>query len=236
LFVSEAAVSGKDSPKSMSLLGQIQGIDISILVDSGSSNTFINAQLAARMTGASRLAKHLSVMVANVVSMYCEFQFQHTPWEVQGLQFYSDFKVLHLQQFDVILGYDWLEQFSPMKIHWTAKWVSIPYESRTVVIQGVLSELGGDVVQLLQLIEEDLNLDVDDVVPVGSQQLLEIQQLLLTYANVFAAKVSYPPPQSCTHTILLIPGAKHVSIHPYRYAPALKMRQSSRFRKCCRLA
>jgi hypothetical protein len=38
-----------------------------------------------------------------------------------------NFMVFPLQHFDMILGYDWLEQFSPMKIHWGAKWISIPY-------------------------------------------------------------------------------------------------------------
>jgi predicted aspartyl protease len=53
----------------MRLLGQIQGMDILMLVDSGSSNTFLSSELAARMTGAARLAKPLSVKVANGVSM-----------------------------------------------------------------------------------------------------------------------------------------------------------------------
>jgi predicted aspartyl protease len=69
LCVSKAAVSGKDSPKSMRLLGQIQGIDILMLVDSGSSNTFLSSEMAARMTGAARLAHPLSIKVANGVSM-----------------------------------------------------------------------------------------------------------------------------------------------------------------------
>jgi hypothetical protein len=110
-----------------------------------------------------------------------------------------------------------------MKVHWTAKWIAIPYNSRAVVIQGILSELPeGDVVQLFQLLEEDLKLDVDEGVAVESQPLPEVKQLLLTYADAFAAKVNYPPPRSCTYTIPLIPGAKPVSIHPYHYAPALK--------------
>jgi hypothetical protein len=63
-----------------------------------------------------------------------------------------------------------------MKIHWTTKWISIPYESKTVVIQGLLSELKvGDVVQLLQLTEEDLKLDVDEVESVNSHHLSEVQ-------------------------------------------------------------
>jgi hypothetical protein len=32
-----------------------------------------------------------------------------------GAQFYSDFKVLPLQHFDIILGYDWLELIVPWK-------------------------------------------------------------------------------------------------------------------------
>jgi hypothetical protein len=75
LFVSEIAVTGKDSPKSMRLLGQIQGIEILMLVDSGSSNTFISAQLAAKMTGVSQLVQPLSVKVANGLSMQCQSQF-----------------------------------------------------------------------------------------------------------------------------------------------------------------
>jgi hypothetical protein len=84
-------------------------MDILILVDSGSSNTFISAQLATKMTGVSRLIQPLSVKVANGIVMQCQLQFQNKVWEVQGLQFQSDFKVLPLQHFDVILGYDWLE-------------------------------------------------------------------------------------------------------------------------------
>jgi hypothetical protein len=72
------------------------------------------------------------------------------------------------------------------------------------------------------LVEEDLKLDVDEGVSVESQPPPDVQQLLLTYADVFAAKVSYPPPRSCTHTLPLIPGARPMSIHPYCYAHALK--------------
>jgi hypothetical protein len=71
-------------------------------------------------------------------------------------------KVIQLGHFDMILGYDWLAQFSPMKIHWGAKCLSSPYEGRTVVVQGLLSKLhDGDVVQLCQLDDEDLSMDTN---------------------------------------------------------------------------
>jgi hypothetical protein len=47
----------------------------------------------------------------------------------------------------MILRYDWLEAFSPMKVHWGAKWLIIPYGSKSVMIHGILSQLQeGDVV------------------------------------------------------------------------------------------
>jgi hypothetical protein len=67
----------------------------------------------------------------------------------------------------MILGYDWLEQFNPMKIHWGAKWLAITYGETAHVIQGLLSEVQtGQIVQIVQLSEEDLKLDTDDTVAV----------------------------------------------------------------------
>jgi hypothetical protein len=40
-----------------------------MLVDSGSSNTFISAQLATKMTRVSQLVQPLSIKVANGLSM-----------------------------------------------------------------------------------------------------------------------------------------------------------------------
>jgi hypothetical protein len=72
------------------------------------------------------------------------------------------------------------------------------------------------------LIEEDLNLDTSEESTKLPDIPLEIQQLLSTYADIFAAKVVFPPPRSCYHTIPLILGAKPVYVRPYRYAPTLK--------------
>jgi hypothetical protein len=163
------------------------------------------------------------VKVANGARLACQSQFKQVQWEVQVLPFVSDLKVLQLQHFDMILDYDWLEQFSPMKIHWGAKWLVIPYGSKSVVLQGILSELqSGDVVQLYQLAEEDLQLDVNEEKPVDSTFLPEIQQLLVKYGDVFATKVYFPPTGACSHTIPLVTGARPFHIRPYHYAPVLK--------------
>jgi hypothetical protein len=55
--------------------------------------------------------------VVNGTSLRCQYQLSQAPWEVQGLHFISDCKVLPLQYYDMILDFDWLEKYSPMKIH-----------------------------------------------------------------------------------------------------------------------
>jgi hypothetical protein len=96
LFLSEAASTGVDSPKSLRLMGQIQGHDIMILIDSGSSHTFVSNFVAARLSGLSSLTNLLSVQVANGSRLTSSIQLQDVVWEVQGYKFCSDLKVIPL--------------------------------------------------------------------------------------------------------------------------------------------
>jgi hypothetical protein len=82
MVLSEAVVVGKESSRSMRLLGQMQGHEVSILVDSGSSHTFLSATLAADMSGVSQLTSALAVKLANGNSLVCSLQLQHAKWEV----------------------------------------------------------------------------------------------------------------------------------------------------------
>jgi hypothetical protein len=101
--------------------------------------------------------------------------------------------------------------------------LSIPYGNSIVVIQGILSKIKASVVvQICQLTEEDLHLDISEESTKSSDVSVEIQQLLSTYADIFAAKVAFPPPRSCCYTIPLITEARLVYVRPYRHAPTLK--------------
>lgn len=59
-------------------------------------------------------------------------------WEVQNYIFYSDLKLLPLSSSDLVVGMDWLEQFSPMRIDWYNKWSAIAYQGSTILLQGIL--------------------------------------------------------------------------------------------------
>jgi hypothetical protein len=52
----------------------------------------------------------------------------------------------------MIQGMEWLEIFSPMKIYWAHKWLTIPYENKLVTLQGLLpGSLIGEMIELLHL-------------------------------------------------------------------------------------
>jgi hypothetical protein len=73
--------------------------------------------------------------------------------------------------------------------------MSIPYDSETIVVQGILSQLDeGVVVQVFHLTEEGLGLDSDDSNSVVDSVLVEVQKLFDAYADTFASKVVFPSP------------------------------------------
>lgn len=160
------------------------------------------------------MGKTVHVKVADGSSVPCSAQIPHAVWSVQGFQFHSNLKLLPLGAFDLILGIDWLEAFSPMKVHWTEKWMSIPYGSKQILLQGVLPETNS--CQLLQLLHITSADDATDAIVCP-----EIQSLLDQFSGLFAAPQGLPRRQ-CDHTIPLVPGAQPLAVRPYRYAPALK--------------
>ncbi|WVZ90589.1 hypothetical protein U9M48_036876 [Paspalum notatum var. saurae] len=210
------AIGGSISGHSFCLQGDIQHLLVVILVDSGSSHTLLSSTLASRLVGVQSVPSELEVQVANGQILQCTAQLPQLPWSVQGCQFQTDVKVLTLSSYDMILGLDWLSSFSPMRVHWHHKWMSIPYHGSNVLLLGDNAVLPKD--SLLHIYSVDTQ---DNQQPV-SPLLPAVQLLLDEFSEVFAVPNTLPPPRSCDHRIPLIPGAAPVNIRPYRLAPALK--------------
>lgn len=199
------------------LEGEIQGYKVTMLIESGSSHTFIGAKLAGQLTCVSELRSNIRVQVADGGRLQCQSEMKQAAWSVQNCTFYSDLKVLPLHSYDLIVGMDWLETYSPMKVHCIKKWMAIPFEGKKVMLQGQLPDLS-DVasVQVLWVLETDEADSITQPVPA------ELQELLNQYSHIFATQVGLPPSRSCDHEIPLIEGATPVNIRAYRYAPAQK--------------
>jgi hypothetical protein len=65
LAITEAAISVISAPRTLKITCNIQHMDILILIDSGSSHSFISSQLADCLQGITIVAKAVGVRVAN---------------------------------------------------------------------------------------------------------------------------------------------------------------------------
>jgi hypothetical protein len=152
MAISEAVVSGIETPWTLKIKGTIQQIEILILLDSGSSHSFISEAVATYLQGVIVNGKVIRVKVASGQVMNSAAELLQAEWVVQGYIFHSNLKVLALQNFDMILGMEWLERFSPMKIHLARKWLQIPYQGSTVTLQGfVPGSLDCAMIELMEL-------------------------------------------------------------------------------------
>jgi hypothetical protein len=112
----------------MKFSGIIQGKEVLILIDSGSSHSFVSTTLAVQLTGVLPMTRPVSVQVADGGRIHCSQQLLATQWSVQQCVFTTDFRVLDISTYDLIVGMDWLSAHSPMKVHWLQKWMIIPYQ------------------------------------------------------------------------------------------------------------
>jgi hypothetical protein len=217
LFValSREAISGKKGPRTMRLEGLIQGKEAIILVDSGSSTTFIDQEFAKSLNCVPEVITTIQVQVANGHTLHCSSTVRQLSWSMDNYKFTSDMNVLPLAHFDIILGMDWLEAYSPMQVHWKHKWMAIPYKGTTTILQGITPIISEEIIVHICHVEQ-LSAFVDNVVSP------EVSAILDDFDVVFEPLSTLPPKRSCDHVIPLIPGAKLVHIRPYRYPPALK--------------
>jgi hypothetical protein len=148
--------------------------------------------------------------------MQCSQYLPGAVWSIHQYQFSHDLKVLSLSQYDLILGMDWLQQFSPMKVDWSQRWLLIPYKGASVKLQGIIPDDQDSPVDLL----------VQIVSTSDAQEEAQLHPAITALLNEFPSVTSppdcLPPKRDCDHEIPLVEGTRSVSVRPYRYPPDFK--------------
>jgi hypothetical protein len=125
MAMSNVAWSGSVTPQTLKFQGFIQHHPIFILVDSGSSHTFLSEDLRHLLQGVVESPSPLRVQVANGAVLTCQHKLIQAHWQIQGCNFISDISFLPLPCYDMVVGMDWLQTFSPMHVDWDHKWLAI---------------------------------------------------------------------------------------------------------------
>jgi hypothetical protein len=215
----------------MKLMGQIQGHDVLILVDSGSTNNFIGTSLAAQLQGVQKLSKPVKVKVAGGGMLQGDLEIPDCEWTCQGNVFATSFKALPLHCYDVILGMQWLEQFGLMQTHWAQKWFQFEWNGKQCKLQGLQPNTQQcDVIspeELKSMYQQDsvyYMVQLYFTVDKDTQKTVPhiVSMVLNSFEDVFAEPTGLPPHRRADHTIPLMPGASPVNLRPYRYSPMQK--------------
>jgi hypothetical protein len=137
LSLSVAAIEGVQGKKTMRLQGLIQHQEVLILVDSGSSSNFVRVELVQELGLVTTKTKPTIITVADGGQMQCDSVVEGLQWWSQGHTFVSDAKVLSVKCYDLILGADWLEQHSPMWVHWKKRKMRFTHKGHRITLHGV---------------------------------------------------------------------------------------------------
>ena len=78
--------------------------------------------------------------MANGDTLLSDRMVQGPEWWIQGHTFKTDARIIDLAAYDLILGMNWFEKFSPMTCDWSAKWLQFQHKGKQVKLQGFFSQ------------------------------------------------------------------------------------------------
>lgn len=138
LSLSLNAIAGKDASETIRLRALVDNQVLIILIDSGSSGSFINANLVSRLRCSVQKTTPVTVKLPNEQFLSCDSVVPDFTWWTQGETFHTPMRVLNIGAYDAILGVDWLKRHGPIKGDWVTKKIKVSNAGKRVWLQGVV--------------------------------------------------------------------------------------------------
>ncbi|XP_026459594.1 uncharacterized protein LOC113360286 [Papaver somniferum] len=179
---------------------------ISILVDTGSTTSFIDCALAAKLNCKVEHTAHMLVTVAN------------------GSRFTEDFRLLPLGGCDMVLRADWLRKLGDVVFNLSKLNISFLHDGKQITLTGtpsppsLLSMSSAAVKNFFTktahgLIGQLFYVSTSTPTPSAPPPLLP---LLNEFQDIFAEPTSLPPHRALDHYIPLKPDSQPPNLRPYR--------------------
>lgn len=231
LSLSINAMAGTDGSDTIRLRALVGNQVLLILVDSGSTGSFLNESMFSRLNCSVQTTNPVSVRLANNQELQCDKMVPNLSWWIQGETFHTPMRVLPLGAYDAILGVDWLKCHGPIKGDWVQKTLKVTNMGKRVLLQGVQAIDKPTVHELPveQLLKWNKGNDVWALVviqprteAVPSSTPAAVQAVLDQFAEVFAEPTTLPPSRPYDHAIALKSDATPFNARPYRYSPEHK--------------
>nr|KYP46388.1 hypothetical protein KK1_032037 [Cajanus cajan] len=182
------ALKGSSCLGTMKFQGSINGLLVQVLLDSGSSDNFLQPQIAHSLKLPIEPIPQFQVLVGNGNSLQAEGLVRDLDVRIQGQQLKLPVYLLNVSGTDLVLGAAWLATLSPHVLDYSNLTLKFYVGDKFITLQ-------------------DLPTDMEP----------ELARLLHTYKDVFAVTTGLPTRRSQDHSIPLKSGTTPVKVRPYRY-------------------
>ena len=216
--------------------GLINGHEVQILVDGGSSDNFIQPRVATFLQLPVQSTPNFRVIVGNGELLTCEGQVRDTPIHIQGHTLQISAYLLPIAVAELVLGTQWLATLDTHLVNYNQRFLTFFQDGAVITLQGETQPQFKQAqfhqfrrLQATDAIVELYTLQVE-ILDQPAQHLLQLPEsiepdmavLLHTFKDVFDQPHGLPASRSHNHSIPLLPNTPSVKVRPYRYPHSQK--------------
>lgn len=221
--------------QTMRVTGHHRKKELHLLLDTGSTHNFIDANKALKMDCRVEKVEPMTVKVADGGQLICSKIIRNFSWRMQGVKFTADVMLLPLSGSDLVLGVHWFSQLGPVLWDFANLTMQFTHHGKKVHLGGIqkkwLKNIQSHKINIL--FQASGVLSMLQIIPVATKsdpQLMNmetsqhddlnigIQDLLEQYDEVFKEPSGLPPSrEEFNHRIPLKEGTNAVNLRAYRY-------------------
>ncbi|XP_039056463.1 uncharacterized protein LOC120199464 [Hibiscus syriacus] len=220
--ISMNAITSNSGSSTLRIQGFIKKIPLSILIDSGSTHSFVTNRWTKEGLEFEE-TNPLVITVANGDKLYSTTKSKQLSWKMQDFTFVHDFRVLPLGGSDMVLGVDWMKKYSPVLMDFNNMTLNFQMGEQEIVLKGGLHPNAMKIIPCNKM----QNMILKDPEVVGEIYILNaevvvneipptLQAVITDYKVVFEEPTGMPPIRKHDHSITLKPGIETINVRPYR--------------------
>lgn len=134
--ISVDALASQITPDTIKLLGTVGRHKITVLVDTGSTHSFLDVGTAKRL-GYELEYITLMVIVADGEKLECNTKYPKLEWEMGKCRFSSAMRVLRLGGCDMVVGVDLIRQLGPVSFDFDGHKIRFERNRKIMTLQGI---------------------------------------------------------------------------------------------------
>ncbi|XP_026378323.1 uncharacterized protein LOC113272740 [Papaver somniferum] len=221
--ISLHALTGNVAPDTIRIVGHLNKHYVSVLIDTGSTHSFIDAVLTSKLGLHVSPTGRMLVTVANGDRIISQGICHNLHWDMQGHQFSANLRTFPLGGCDIVLGADWLRQLGDVTFNFSQLSISFRHQGSHITLQGTTSKPSLSMISgssLNKFIKSNTPTLIGQFFSISTTPILPpppaVSALLETFVDVFAEPTGLPPSRSLDHKIPLKHGSNPTSQRPYK--------------------